>query len=181
MSVKLIRVTESDLERLMVWRMRPDITEHMLTNPTLTIEGQRKWFQKLCEDESQIRWIIFYDDVPIGSIYLVDIDYDNKRCESGWFVAEKKYRSLRLAVNLQFSLWEYIFETLKFNKNYGYVMDTNKDLIKMLNYFGYETEGILKQHAYKAGIYHDIFITGMTKNRWDERKGSIKYEKYSIE
>ena len=36
------KIQEKDLEKLMQWRMRPDITKYMNTDPKLTIEGQKK-------------------------------------------------------------------------------------------------------------------------------------------
>ena len=181
MNVKLLRVKEDDLEMMLDWRMRPEITQFMFTNPVLTMETQRKWFENLKTDKTQIRWIIYYNDIPIGSMYLVDIDYENKRCESGWFIAEKEYRSLNLAMYLQWNVLDYIFNVLNLNRNYGYVIDTNKSLIKLLNLCGFETEGILKQHVVIRNEVHDVYITAMTKNAWNEKKAHIHYEEFEIE
>ncbi len=63
MNVQLKRLTENELELLMNWRMQPDITKMMLTDPVLTLEGQKKWFEKIKNDKSQIRWIIFSDNI----------------------------------------------------------------------------------------------------------------------
>ena len=46
MSVTLRKVTEGDLEQIMRWRMDPEITRYMNTDPKLTLEGQKKWFAK---------------------------------------------------------------------------------------------------------------------------------------
>ena len=40
---------------------------------------------------------------------------------------------------------------------------------------GSEVEGILKQHIYKGGEYHDIIIMGMYESRWKEMKKECKY------
>ena len=44
MSVTLRKIRESDLETIMNWRMDPEITRYMNTDPRLTLEGQKKWF-----------------------------------------------------------------------------------------------------------------------------------------
>lgn len=46
MSVTLRKVTEGDLEQIMRWRMDPEITRYMNTDPKLTLEGQKKWLPK---------------------------------------------------------------------------------------------------------------------------------------
>ena len=45
MSIHLREIREEDLELIMQWRMDPDITRYMNTDPKLTPEGQRKWFR----------------------------------------------------------------------------------------------------------------------------------------
>ena len=68
MNVVMTRIRESDLEMVMDWRMRPYVTEFMNTNPVLTIEGQKKWFERIKDQDDQINWIIHCDDKPIGLI-----------------------------------------------------------------------------------------------------------------
>ena len=41
MSVTLRKIRESDLETIMNWRMDPEITRYMNTDPRLTLEGQK--------------------------------------------------------------------------------------------------------------------------------------------
>ena len=182
MKVELKRLAEHELELMMNWRMREDISAMMLTSVNLTLEGQYKWFDKIKNDKSQIRWVIYYEDVPIGSMYLTDIDYFNKRCESGWFVAEQKYRSLKLAKDLQQNMFDYVFDILEINRIYGYVIDSNIQALNLLvRVCGLNNEGILKQHIYKDGLFRDITVVGLIKDDWQEKKLKFNYEKYFIE
>ena len=45
------KVREEDLKIIMHWRMSPDITKYMCSDPVLTIEGQKRWFEKISADE----------------------------------------------------------------------------------------------------------------------------------
>lgn len=180
MKVELRRLTENELELIMNWRMREDISQSMFTSEKLTLEGQKKWYEKIKNDPSQIRWVIYIDDVPVGSIYLYDIDYSNKRCASGWFVAEKEYRSLELAIALQHNLYDYVFENLKLNRIYGYVIDNNKMVVKLLNLCGMQTEGQLKEHVNKDGVFHDVIVVGLNAREWSKKKGNYNYDKFLI-
>lgn len=181
MKVELRKLTENELELMMNWRMREDISQGMFSSIKLTIEDQRKWFEKIKDDPSQIRWVIYVDDVPVGSMYLVDIDYNNKRCESGWFVAENEYRSLKLAMALQQNMYDFVFDILQFNRIYGYVIDSNKMTLKLIKLCGIEEEGVLKQHVMKEGTFHDVTVVGLTKEAWHAKKGNYRYEKFVIE
>jgi len=45
------QIKEEDLEMIMNWRMMPEITRYMNSDPVLTLEGQKKWFKKIRESE----------------------------------------------------------------------------------------------------------------------------------
>lgn len=181
MKYSLVKVREEHLELLMNWRMREDISAMMFSDVKLTMEMQRQWYERLVNDQTQIRWIILADDMPIGSMYLTDIDYANKRCESGWFVAEKEYRSLPLAMALQQNMFDYIFDKLKLNRVYGQVIDDNKSLIRLLQMCGLELEGTLRQHICKNEKLHDVFCVGLTVNDWKSKKTAKRYFSIPIE
>ena len=44
------KILEDDLEMLMHWRMRPDITYYMNSDPRLTMRDQEKWYGQIQED-----------------------------------------------------------------------------------------------------------------------------------
>lgn len=181
MAIELKRLTENELELLMHWRMREDISSMMFTNVKLTMEGQRKWFDKVKNSETEIRWIIWKDGVPVGSLYFVSIDRENLRCESGWFIAEKKGIDFSQVIALQRNSFDYAFDVLGLNKVYGMVLDDNKGLPKILEMCGILREGVLKQHVIKEGILHDVILVGITKSDWQKKKVNMKYEKITIE
>ena len=45
-SLRLRRITEQDLFMIMNWRMSPEVTEYLYTDPQLTLEQQRKWYEE---------------------------------------------------------------------------------------------------------------------------------------
>jgi RimJ/RimL family protein N-acetyltransferase len=181
LKVELKRLTENELELQMNWRMREDITKYLFTDPKLTLEGQLKWFNKIKNDNSQIRWTIYADDIPVGSIFLNEIDYTHKRCEIGWFIADKKVRSLELAMMLQQNMYDYIFDTLRLNRVYGYIIDTNKRVLILNTYCGFGIEGLLKEHVYKGGAFHDAHVVGLTNEIWQEKKKKFDYKRINIQ
>ncbi len=181
MAIELKRLTENELELMMNWRMRQGISKMMFNNVKLTIEGQRKWFEKIKDSTTEIRWVIWKDEVPVGSMYFVDIDRNNMRCESGWFIAEKEGFGFEQVIALQRNSFDYAFDVLGLNRIYGSIMDINKGLPRMLEMCGIDKEGVMKQHVCKDGVFHDITIVGLTKDVWKVKKKSLKYERIYIE
>lgn len=182
MKVELKKLTENELELLMNWRMSDEVDRYMTTSPKLTLEGQHKWFEKLKGDNTQIRWIIWADDIPIGSMYITDIDDANSRCSGpGWFIVEKKYLSLKQVVALHRSCIEFVFDVLKLNRIYGDVMSENVGVVQLVKLRGFEIEGVFKQHVVKDGTFKDITLVGLTREAWESKKERLVYEPIAIE
>lgn len=182
MKISLKRLTRNELELLMNWRMSDEVNRYMTTSPKLAIEGQYKWFEKLKNDKTQIRWIIWADDVPIGSMYLTDIDYDNLRCSGpGWFIVVKNHLSLKQVVALHRNCCDFVFNVLRLNRLYGDVMAENEGVVQLVKLCGFEIEGKLKQHVIKDGVFHDMILVGLTKDQWENKKGRFSFEKIDIE
>lgn len=181
MGLELRRVRESDLERLMNWRMDPAISRYMFTDVTLTMDMQRKWFEQLQQDNTQIRWVIWQDGMPIGSMYVTNIDWKNKNAEFGVFVVNKENFNLKKLLSLHWNMYDYVFTNTDLNHLYAYNMQGNEAVTRISVAHGCKIEGKLIQHIYKYGKFHDVNIVGITRDRWYEFKKTIEMEKYFVE
>jgi len=175
------KLEAGDLENVMHWRMLPYITEYMNTDPVLTLEGQRQWYDKLVAAGELYHWIIEVDDTPCGLVYLADIDMVNKRCSYGHYVAVKKLRSFKLTLSLQMSMYDYVFERLGLNKMTTEVFCLNAGAIKMNDFYGCKTEGILRQHILKNGQYYDVCIQSMLAEEWKNLRHRFKYQQINYD
>ena len=179
--ISLRRVTEEHLPLLLEWRTRPEISSMLFTNPKLTMESQKRWYEALKEDPTQIRWIIYNGETPIGSIYIVDIDNTHKRCESGIFVAVKELSSVQLYMAVHWNMFDYVFNSLGLNRIYAYIFTDNSGVIKLSTYAGLAVEGILKQHMCKDGEFRDIAVVAITKDRWLEFRQKVHFTPCVVE
>lgn len=179
--ILLRKIKEEDLEMIRKWRMQPDITKYMNTDPVLTKEDQIQWFNKIKHSDTCKSWIIQTQSVDVGVLNLMDIDTHNKRCRWGYYVAEKEYRSLRLATALEWNLYDYVFYTLGLNKLSGDVLGNNKEVVKLHEMCGSDRVGILKEHIYKNGEFYDVILIEICKSKWDKVKSNFAYEKVTFE
>lgn len=166
---------EEDLSQVIEWRMQPDITKYMNTDPKLTLEGQIKWFYKKKENPDNYLFIIEVDDLPVGVFTILDLDRVNKRCSSGLYIAKKEKRSLALAMRIEYNIYDFVFNTLKLNKTYAEIFSENKGIIRLKQMCGSEIEGVLKQHVYKQEKFHDITVMAINCEKWQEVKLSKVY------
>lgn len=181
MDVFMKRLREEDLEMVMEWRMRPNITKYLNTDPILTIESQKEWFYKLQQDKSQIKWVIYVGSRPAGVISLADIDRVNLRCSWGYYIAETDVRSLKLTACLEWNLYDYVFLNLKLNKLSNETFVANKEVAKIHQLCGSRIDGVLRQHIYKKGVFYDVAVGSILREEWLGRRKELHYDGYVFE
>ena len=173
-------IKEIELEMIMNWRMMPEITKFMYTDPKLTLEGQKKWFASLRARDDVIYFMIEVDDTPCGILNITNIDYTNKRCSWGYYIALKEKRSLPLALALEWNLYDYVFNVLGMNKLEGEIFSFNKGVLRIHQMCGSNIEGILKQHIFKNGKFFDVTVISILKETWLAIKDKFAYDKISF-
>lgn len=177
MSVTLRKIREEDLENIMRWRMAPDITKYMNTDPKLTPEGQKEWFAKVQADSNVRYWMILVDGMPAGVINLTGLN--NPDGDLGWayYMGEKRLRSIQTALALEMSMYDYVFDMLGKHAVYGDVFSLNKGVIQLHRLCGCEIVEEKKNHVCKNGIFYDVTFMRMTADRWRDIRSEKKYEK----
>ena len=101
MDVLLRGIQESDSHQIIEWRMRPDITKFMNTNPKLTMEGQRKCLYTTNKNDNVVYWLILVDDELAGVFNVSGQKNENRTIELGYYIGEKRLRILELAVSME--------------------------------------------------------------------------------
>lgn len=170
-------IQENELEMIMHWRTMPDITKYMYTDPQLTMEGQKKWYYSLQDRKDMIAFMIEVDHTASGILNITDIDDTNKRCSWGYYMAVKENRSLKLAMALEWNLYDYVFDVLGMHKLEGEIFSFNKGVLRIHQMCGSEIEGVRKDHIFKNGEFYDVTVTGILKEDWYKIKPKYNYEK----
>lgn len=181
MKIALRKLNKDDLEMVMNWRMTSHVTQNLFTDPKLNMELQYKWFESISNDESVKHWIIQAGDKPVGLLWLYCIDLINQRCEWGCFIGEDDYRGKGLGRPLECNIYDYVFDVLKLNKLYGEVLECNEIGIKIHEKFGFEVEGVLKQHICKNGQFYNVAYMAILSEKWHSIKNMYEYQKIEIE
>lgn len=177
MAVTLRGIRTEDLENIMRWRMDEDITRYMNTNPKLTLEGQKKWLADIQENEDVKYWLIEVDGMAAGVINLTGLANPEGEIGWGYYVGEKRLRSIKTALSLEMSMYDYVFDTLKKKAVYGDVFSLNKGVIQLHKMCGCEVVEEKKSHVCKEGVWYDVTYVCMTADRWLDIRGTRQYEK----
>ncbi len=173
----LRKICDDDLELIMKWRMSPEVTTYMNTDPVLTLQGQRKWFASINNSAICEYWMIMVDGKPAGIINLADINWKTKVTSWAYYIGELKYRSMKLAISLEMSMYNYVFNILELDEVYGDVFSLNEGVIRLHEFCGAHIDHVEKGRVIKNGIPYDVTHVVIKKEDWQKVDGTFNYEK----
>lgn len=179
--ITLRNIEEQDLEKIMNWRMRPDITKWMNTDPTLTLEEQEQWYKKIQTTKVDRYWMIIIDGVDSGLIYINDLDMINRTVSWGYYIAENEKRSLKNAVSLEMSLYQYLFEVLEVERIFADVFSENKAVVQLHKMCRNQVIEERKNAVQKKEKNYDVIIMCMSKDIWEAWETKPQYELVNFE
>lgn len=170
MNIVFRKINECDLETIRKWRMLPEVTKYMYTDPKLTQKSQERWYRKISADPTCAYWIIQVDGIDIGLIYLTNIDKTNRRANWAYYIAESSLKGRGLGTQLELNILYYVFDVLNLNKLCCEVFTWNERVISIHEHFGSKIEGRRRSHIYKDGQFHNIVEMGILKDEWEQIK-----------
>lgn len=177
MGVTLRRVREEDLEKIMNWRMDPDITRYMNTNPDLNLEKQKRWYRKIQEDPDVSYYMILVDGKDAGVLNLTGLTREDGVLGWAYYVGERPLRSLKTALTLEMGVYDYIFDVLHKKALVSDVFSLNRGVISLHLMCGCEITEEKKAHVVKEGQAYDVTFLRMTAEHWEEVRAEKPHEK----
>ena len=175
------RIALDKLEKIMLWRMSPEVSAYMYTDPKLTLDDQIRWFEKITNDPKVSYWLIVVVGIDIGVLNLYDIDLHNKRCFWSYYIGEPWARGKGIARHLECNIYDYVFFKIGMNKLCCEVLEVNERVIQIHKKFGSEIEGIFKEHIFKNGRFLNVVRMAILKEKWTKIRSQYEYIPISIE
>lgn len=158
-------IEEKDLDLLMKWRNMPEVSNFLCNDFIYTFDIQRKWFNKIKDDEKNI-YLIAESSRRFGEARINNLDAKNKKCEIGAHIGEQDFKGKGLGKEIFKALTDYCFNELGMNKVYLRVFKFNEIAINLYKKLGFKEEGILRKDIFKKGKYEDIIIMSVLKDEW---------------
>ena len=106
----------------------------------------------------------------IGNIGLHNINLINRIATLGILIFIKEEWGNGYATEAESLMIKYAFETLGLNKIEALIFAENIASRKAAAKNHFEEEGLLKQHFYRRGKFHDIVQIGLLRSNWEEHK-----------
>ncbi|MBA7578691.1 hypothetical protein ES708_20556 [subsurface metagenome] len=111
----------------------------MLNRHTITKEEHLKWFSSLRYSNQYKFWVVYVDKVPIGTVYMQDINYTKKTSEWGFYIGENNYIGKGYGKRVLLKFLQIFFDKLGFEKLITRVTVDNNIAIKLYRGLGFRT------------------------------------------
>ena len=164
MRIFLRPITEKDGEHIVKWRNSEKVLKHCMTKTPITLESHMQYYRDRVLTGKNIQFIVERIEeesclaaYPIATVYLKDVDNENKRCELCIFTSndvEWDLEGQSIAIKM---LLEKAFNEYGLHKVYSYVYSKYPEELELLKKTGFIVEATLKQEALDTdGLFEDI-------------------------
>jgi UDP-4-amino-4,6-dideoxy-N-acetyl-beta-L-altrosamine N-acetyltransferase len=183
MPCRLRTLRTDDLQRVMTWRMLPEVTRNMYSDPALTMEDQRAWYERTRQDPSCRYWVIelLPSAQPVGVLSLTNIDLTHRRCDWAYYIGEPSARGIGLGKTLECNICDHVFDQLGLHKLCCEVLASNEKVVALHQRFGSVVEGVRRQHIHKGSEFHDVVLMGLLREEWYALRPTLRYTRMTIE
>lgn len=171
--VNLRPVREEDREMLRTWRNLPEVSRYMYTDHHISEEEHASWFERIMKDSTCQYWIVQKGRADVGMVCLTNIDERHRRADGALYLGETTLRGRGVGLSMLFLLMEQAFDYRRLHKLCCEEIAFNTGTIRMTKRFGFQVEGVLREHALKEGRFVDILCLGVLDKDWRENKDKL--------
>lgn len=166
-SIRSIR--NNDAAALIEMNNDPQIAKFVVGTPKkVTLEEQRLWMECIKNEKLTIRFMVDYEEKPVGTIIISNISENNlsanmniKLLEASWGKGVGT-ESIRLAL-------KYCFEEMNLWCVTAHVLSYNKASLALFKKSGFTNEGVLRSRVIKDGDRYDLVSFSILKSDYEKR------------
>ncbi len=163
----LRKMEYSDTKNIVKWRNTDSVRNNFIYQALFTKESHENWIHTMVETGKVDQLVICLKDdnceegIPVGSVYIRDIDWNHNKAEYGIFIGEESARGKGIGSQTAALMIQYCFEQLKLHRLFLRVFADNKQAIRSYEKAGFVQEAYLKDDVRIQGEYRDIVLMGI--------------------
>jgi len=175
-SIYFEKISMDGLEEMHAYSIKEQLYEYIEFKPFKTIDETADYLNKLLDridsafvGRCAMYWFVrsISDSRLIGTIGLVDINYDRKSAMWGYGI-DPAYWGKGFILEMQECVKEYAFMQLRLNRIYGTTMIHNEPTKASILAAGGKNEGILRQFYCKDGKFIDAWAYSLLRDEYRE-------------
>lgn len=158
-------MTAQDTERIIRWRNKERVRSRFVYREPFTKQGHENWTRTMVDTGRAVQFIICEKDGmrPVGSVYLRDIDRENRTAEYGIFLGEDDAAGKGYGTEAARLACGFAFDVLGLKKLFLRVFTDNTAAVKSYEKAGFLVEEMKRDVECSDGEKKDMLF--MTLNR----------------
>lgn len=151
-------MTYEDTDRIVAWRNSDAVRKNFIYQALFTRESHENWIRTKVETGEVVQMIIcdIATDMPLGSVYIRDIDRRHKKAEYGIFIGEASARGRGVGTATAKLMLRYCFEEEELHRVYLRALSGNEAAVRSYEKAGFVKEGLLRDDVCIDGNFVDI-------------------------
>jgi diamine N-acetyltransferase len=132
-------------------------------------EGQqRAWIAAQANEPADYNFIQEYRNTPVGMVALTRVNSNNRSAMMGrLMIGEPEIvGAAPVFFEAEMLLCDFAFDQLRLHKIYGEIMDDNLGMIRTRRNLGYKQDGILRDHYFVRGAFHNAVTVSLLENEY---------------
>jgi UDP-4-amino-4,6-dideoxy-N-acetyl-beta-L-altrosamine N-acetyltransferase len=170
LELRPVSIEDSDI--LLLWRNSEHIRINMLNGHIIGDDEHKKWILSMLNDNSSDWLIVEYNQKPVGVIYITNINKSNSTCTWGMYVDDSVMGTV-IGVLMELIAIDRMVYDFNIRKIWGETLELNSRLLAMHKKFGFEVEGVYKDHVFRCGKYIDVYRISLFGKKWKKHRCSI--------
>lgn len=166
--VRIRPMTLEDTDLIVKWRNSQSVRSNFIYRKDFTKEGHLNWIHTMIDTGKAVQYIILADEIPVGSVYLRDIDREKMEAEYGIFIGEDEARGKGIGTESAKLILDVAFNEMNLSKVFLRVLAGNAGAVR-----SYEKAGF-KQIDYKEypvieGIKTEVIFMETERKTFERR------------
>lgn len=157
-------IKDSEIDVMREWRNAPAVRANMYTRHEIGAEEHRKWWEQTCGREDRKYFMYEQSGEALGIVGFSAIDRANANCSWSFFAAPSAPKGT--GSRMEFLALDYAFSTLQLHKIHCEVLAFNTAVVSLHKKFGFQEEGLFRQHHRVDGEFVDIHRLGLLASEW---------------
>ncbi len=169
--IYLRHITMDDTELIIRWRNSDEVRAHFIYQELFTKESHEKWMHSMIGTGLAVQMIIckIEGDIPLGSVYIRDIDRKHQKGEYGIFIGESSARGQGIGTAAAKLMIKYAFQELHLHRLFLRVYGDNPQAIGSYEKAGFIKEAYLRDDVYINGEYKNIVLMAILNEKRSKR------------
>ena len=167
-SINIRDISSTDKEQMRNWRNSDNVRPYMYNDKIIEKNEHSMWFDRMIHDNTKKYWVIELDGKSVGVVNLTNIDYVNSSCDWAFYIFDTNVRGRGVGSFVEKFILNYVFSKLNLEKLNCEVLETNPNVVKMHQKFGFKQEGFFRKAIRKGENLIGIHRLAILKSEYKE-------------